>query len=223
MLRHVAATALALALACPAGPGFAASEAQELVDKSRLTAEKMLAHPDFPSLRVWMKQAKGVFIVPSLLKAGFLIGGEGGSGVVLARDAKGGWSYPAFYATGAGSIGLQIGFQDSEVMFVIMTQKGLDAILSSRFKLGADASIALGPVGAGVEGATTAGLGADIYAFGLNRGLFGGVSLEGAVIWEREDWNAQYYGPGATSGSVLLEHKFANRAADDLRRAVVVP
>ncbi len=147
--------ALGAALAPLARPASAASEPRELVEKAKLTAERLLAQKDFPDLRGWMRKAKGVLIVPSLLKASFLIGGEGGSGVLLSRDRDAGWSDPAFYTLGAGSIGIQIGIQDSEVLFVIMTEKGLEAMIDKHVTLGVDASIAAGPDGVGVEGATT--------------------------------------------------------------------
>lgn len=220
--RSVVIAALGAAITLPAHPAGAASEPQELVEKARLTAERMLTHPDFPTLRGWMRKARGVLIVPSLLKAGFLIGGEGGSGVLLARDRNKGWSDPAFYTMGSGSFGLQIGVQDSQVMFVIMTDKGLEAMIDKQVKFGVDASIAVGPKGAGVGGATTAGLGADIYSFAFTRGVFGGVSFEGSVVVERNDWNRSYYGEGATPLAIVMERKFTNAATGGLRKALEV-
>ncbi len=218
----VGLVALGAVLALPARPAGAASEPHELVEKAKLTAERLLAQKDFPDLRGWMRKAKGVLIVPSLLKASFLIGGEGGSGVLLSRDRDAGWSDPAFYTLGAGSIGFQIGIQDSEVLFVIMTDEGLEAMIDKHVKLGADASIAVGPVGAGVEGATTAGLGADIYSYAMTRGAFGGISFEGTVAVEREDWNRLYYGAGATPRGIVIERKFTNPHAKGLRKALEV-
>ena len=149
-------TLVLILAAIPHAPGArAASDAQELIDRARFTAEKMLKHPDTKAMRRWVRKAKGILIVPSLMKAGFVIAGEGGRGVLLARNSSNVWSPPAFYTIGSGSLGLQIGFQDSEVMLVIMTDGALEAILSSKVKLGADASVAAGPVGLGVEGATT--------------------------------------------------------------------
>ncbi len=213
-------TALGAMLALPARSADAASEPQELVEKARMTAERLLSHPEFSLLRGWMRGAKGVLIVPSLLKAGFLIGGEGGSGVLLSRDPAKGWSDPAFYTLGAGSIGPQIGIQDSQVLFVIMTVKGLEAMIEKHVKLGIDASIAAGPEGGGVEGATTAGLGADIFSFSMTRGVFAGASFEGSVAVERNDWNRSYYGAGATPWAIVIERKFTNAGAAGLRKAL---
>lgn len=220
MKRLVLALLAVAALGAPAAR--AASEPEELVINARLTAERMLSHPDLPRLRSWIARAKGVLIVPSLLKAGFIIGGEGGSGVLLARDAKGTWSYPAFYTLASGSLGLQIGVQDSQVMFVIMTEKGLEAMIESQVKLGADASVAVGPKGGGVEGATTLNLDADIYSFALSRGLFGGVSFEGAVAAVRKAWNREYYGKAVTPQQILIGRTVSNPQADKLRAALSV-
>ena len=203
-------------------PAKAASVPQELVDKARLTAENMLSDPGFPTLRRWMARAKGVLIIPSLLKAGFIIGAEGGSGVLLSRDDKGIWSYPAFYTLGGGSFGLQIGAQDSAVIFVIMTDKGLESVIKRQMKLGADASIAIGPMGGGVEGSTTTAMGPDIYSFSKSRGLYGGASFEGAMIAKRNNWNTGYYGKGATPEAIVIKRKFSNPGADALRKALVV-
>ncbi len=217
MLGAIAACMLMLG----SGPrAEAASEPQEIVERARLTAEKLLAHPEYGMLRKWMDRAKGALVVPSLLKAGFLLGVEGGSGVLLVRDPAKGWSYPAFYTLGSGSIGAQIGVQDAQVIFVIMTDKGLRAMIEKKFKLGAEASIAVGPEGAGVEGATTAALGPDIYSFAMTRGVFGGVSFEGTFAIERDEWNETYYGKGATPDGILFQRKFANSAADGLRQAL---
>ena len=216
------ATAMALVLIAIGGAAEAASPQQELVEKAALTADKMINDPGLPSLRATLKQAKAVLIMPSLIKGGFILGAEGGSGVLLARNAQGTWSDPAFYTLGSGSIGLQAGVQDSEVILVVVTQKGLNAILDKPFKLGADGSVAAGPIGgAGVSAGTTAGLGADIYSFASTRGVFAGLSLDGTAIVKRDEWNAAYYGKGATPKGILIERRFSNPAADKLRQALV--
>lgn len=196
------------------------SEAQQLVDKSKLTAEKMLNDPQLQTLRTWMKSAKGVLVVPSFLKAGFIIGGAGGSGVLLSRDAGGNWSSPAFYTMGEGSFGLQAGVQDAEMILVIMTDKGLNALINSEVKLGADASIALGEIGAGVEGSTTTNVGKDILTYSKTSGLYGGVSIEGAWVRARESLNREYYGPNVTPRAIVLDRQFNNNGANQLRGAL---
>ena len=147
-----AALAAALTAALPTG-AWAASEEQQLIDDALLTLNNFMADPDMGWFRKYAPSARGMLIVPTLLKAGFIIGGEGGSGVLLGKDPKTGtWSPPAFYTMAAGSIGFQIGAEAQEVVLLLMTDKGLNSMLESNVKLGAEASVAVGPKGAGVEG-----------------------------------------------------------------------
>jgi lipid-binding SYLF domain-containing protein len=209
--------ASALLIARPAG---ALSEQEELVERSRLTFLKLIDHPDFPELKQYVHHAKAVLIVPSLIKGGFFIGGEGGSGVLVARSAEGGWSYPAFYTLGAGSLGIQFGGQVGEVVFTIMTENGLKAVLSNQMKLGVDASVAVGPLGKGVEASTTTNFNSDIYQFAKTEGLFGGGAFEGALIYKRDEWNRGFYGRGVTPQQIVLRNEVANPTADPLRQAL---
>ncbi len=199
-------------------PAEAASSSEELVVKARFVLEGLKTDPNFASFRRSMKQAKGVLVVPSMLKAGFILGGRGGSGVLLARDAKGIWSYPGFFTVGGISIGLQIGVQDAEVVFVIMTDAGVNAVINAEIKLGLDASVSVGPVGAGIEGATTLAAGPDIVAYSKSVGAFAGGALEGAVIHERGKFAADYYGDAnASARRIVLQGMYSNPAADALR------
>ena len=224
MLNHIKRIALCLLLVAPAlmaaRPAGALSEQEELMERSRLTFLKLIDHPDFPELKQYVHHAKAVLIIPSLIKGGFFVGGEGGSGVLLARSPEGGWSHPAFYTLGAGSLGLQFGGQVGEVVFTIMTENGLKAVLSSQFKLGVDASIAMGPIGKGVEASTTTNLNSDIYQFAKTEGLFGGGAFEGAVIYKRDDWNRGFYGRAVTPQQIVLRNEVANPGADGLRQAL---
>ena len=217
------ALAAGVFLAAATGPLSAASSSQALVDSARHTVEKMLTNPEMRPLGRLLGRARAVLIVPSLLKAGFLVGGEGGSGVLLARDGAGRWSNPAFYDIGSGSLGLQIGFQDSEVIFLIMSQTTLESMLESKIKLGADASVAVGPFGIGYEGATAPNLRADIYSYALSRGAFFGTSFEGSITVEDKQRNRNYYGPGATARKIVIERKFTNPASAGLLRALGAP
>src|SRR3989304_1715097 len=165
-----------------ATPAAALSDEQEVVDKARITATKLLSNPDFGSLPGKLKDAKAVIIIPSLIKGAFFFGAQGGTGVLLAKSPQGSWSYPAFYTLGGGSFGLQIGAKAAEGILLVMNDGALDAVLKNQVKLGADASFAMGEIGAGVEGSTTTNVGADIIAFGSAEGLFAGVALEGSVI-----------------------------------------
>ena len=196
-----------------------ALDAKEVVMKSGYTVERLLSDPDYIKLKSLMEKAKGVLISPSLIKGGFFFGAEGGNGILLARNDQGQWSAPAFFTLGSLSFGLQFGLEDSEVIFAIMTDRGLDSIINQKVKLGVDASVAVGPVGIGGEAATTAQL-ADLYSFSRARGLFAGVSFEGAVIYGRDDLNEAFYGAPATTSSIVIDRQQTSPAADTLRNTL---
>lgn len=215
-----------LLLTLAAGSGFAllpaaarAASDQGLIDEARITVQDFAGDTQFSDMRRKLARAKGVFIMPQLLKASFIIGGEGGSGVLLAKTNNG-WSEPAIYTMGAGSIGLQIGGEASEVMLLLMSDKAVEAILRNEFKLGADATVAAGPVGAGIEAATTTNLGADILSYSKAKGLAAGVSIEGAVITARHSRNTAYYGKQAHPRAILYENAVSNRGTLELRQAL---
>jgi len=161
-----------------------------------------------------------VLIFPALIKGAFFIGGEGGSGVLLTRNSNGSWSYPAFYTMASVSFGLQFGGQTTEAILMLRTDGALNAVLDTQIKLGADVSVAAGPVGLGVDGAITTNAGADIFSYSTSQGLFAGTSLEGAVIARRGDWNRAFYDSRATPRSIVVDRAHANPAADALRDAL---
>jgi lipid-binding SYLF domain-containing protein len=183
------AAALVLA-ACAIGTGGE----QTLVDRAALTVQEMMTQNVSQDPKSLLRHARGVLICPRVFKAGFFFGGEGGSCVLLARSGNGTWSYPTFYDIGSGSFGFQFGVQDSQLLLLIMTNRGLNAVMDSQVRLGAGASVAVASVGAGIQGATTAAVGADIVAFAAARGLFGGVSIEGGVMSARIDENQATFG-----------------------------
>lgn len=193
-----------------------AAEQQDIVDRARAAFLDFVADPNMGWFRDNVGDARGIFIVPNLVKAGFIFGGSGGSGVFLARDAQTGtWSYPAFYTMGSASFGLQAGAEVAQVVLLVMTDAGMDSFLSRSFKLGADASVAAGPVGAGAAVAT-----ADILSFSRAQGVFGGLTVSGAVIEPREDWDTAYYGRPVRSVDILVQRTVTNPLADPLRTAV---
>jgi SH3 domain-containing YSC84-like protein 1 len=212
--------ALALTLAAMPRPAGAEIKGNELVEESRFSLERLASDPYMPELQNYLSEARGVLIIPELIKGGFILGGEAGSGVLLVRGADGTWSAPAFYTLAAASIGLQFGAQVSEIIFTVMTDSAVEALLSSEFKLGADASVAMGPLGAGIKASTTTNVGFDIYAFSHTAGLFGGGALEGAKLFSRQEWNDEYYGASAPARSVVIERKFFNPQSDKLRSAL---
>ena len=215
----LAGTAAALVLPTVApSVAWADAKRQSLVDQSLSTARKVLSGKDYPDTLKLMPKARAVLIIPELVQGGFIIGAAGGRGVLLTRTAPGDWSYPAFYGMGSGSVGLQVGGKVSEIVFIILTDKGLQAILEHKFKFGAEAGVTMVAVGAGIEGASTAALGTDIVAFASSNGLFAGASLEGSYIDADNDWNALYYGAGANGRAIVADKRFSNPGADPLRQ-----
>jgi lipid-binding SYLF domain-containing protein len=223
MARGLLAVFLTLALVVTVTQPSAADdvlEAQQLVEKSQLTIESFMADNEIEAIRNLMTKAKGVFISPQVLKGAFIVGASGGSGVFLAReDPVKKWSGPAFYTIGSVSFGLQIGGEASEVILLAMTERGVSAMLSSTVKLGADASVAVGPVGAGASAATAA-LSADIVAFSRAKGVYGGISVDGAVVAVRSAWNSAYYGKNVDPSDILVSRTVSNPHAAGLIAAV---
>jgi lipid-binding SYLF domain-containing protein len=217
-----AAFLLLLATLMAASPARAdKADAEELVTEAQFTLAKLQKHEDLgPYVRAYLKRAKAVLIVPQLLKGGFIVGGEGGTGVLLARGESGQWSYPAFYSMGAASFGLQIGGQASEVVLLIMTGKGLESILKDQVKIGGELDAAAGPYGAGVDAATTTNLDVDILSYSVAKGLYIGANFEGSVIVPRESLNDAYYGGTRRPESIVIEGQVANPHADGLREAL---
>lgn len=211
-----ATAALAAFIGAPVA-ARAQSAPQELVDRATLSVQEMMAINHGGNLGDLLPQARAVMICPRVFRAGFILGGAGGGCVLLARGGDGSWSDPAFYGLSSGSIGFQAGIQDSETIMVILTNRGLNAILDSQFKLGADASITLLTVGAGIEGATTAAVGADIVAFSRSRGLFGGFSIAGSLLDNRTAWNQDYYGRPLAARQIVIDMQANNPGADPLR------
>lgn len=202
-------------------PGAKADEAQDaqrLVDKARITVDAFRDDPNMGALRALARNAKALFVAPQLIKGGFILAGEGGSGILVTRE--GGWSAPAFYTMGAGSIGFQIGGQTSEVILVLMTDRALDAVLQNKVKLGADVGVAAGPVGGGLETATATNFRADIYSYAKSKGLFAGVSFEGAVIAERKKMNRAFYGQSVSPEDIVERRTVDSLGASRLREAL---
>jgi lipid-binding SYLF domain-containing protein len=150
--------------------------------------------------------AECVAVVPSMLKGGFIVGAKYGRGLASCRTPKG-WSAPAFFMLSGGSVGLQIGGQAVDLIMLIMNKNGMRHLLSSRFALGADASVAAGPVGRHAEGNTDWKMRAEVLTYSRARGLFAGISLNGAVIKQDKDSTREFYGhmvsfPASLNGEV---------------------
>lgn len=215
-----AALALVLLAAGTAPAADDAMEASQLVDRARLTVDAFAADGNLTAFRDLVKSARGVYVAPQVLRGAFIIGASGGSGVLLARDdSTGVWAGPTFHTIGEVSFGLQIGAEASEIVLLLMTDRGVSSLLSSSVKLGADATIALGPMGIGASAATS-NLSADIIAFSRSKGLYGGISVQGAVVASRGALNRAYYGQDVTPADVLIRRTVTNPQAAGLIEVV---
>ena len=192
------------------------ADAEKTVNGAVSVLKNFSADPNLTWYRENIPKAKAVMIIPNLVKAGFVFGGSGGNGVVLARDEKTNmWKGPSFASAGSVSWGLQAGGSAAEVVMMALTEKGKNALLSNKFQAGADASVSAGPVGAGAQAATT-----DIVQFSRSKGLFGGLSLEGSVIAVRDSLNQAYYGKAVTPVDILIQGSVTNPKSDALIKAL---
>jgi lipid-binding SYLF domain-containing protein len=142
-----------------------------------------------------LKRAEGIVVIPTLVKGGFIVGASHGKGVMSIRDQKTGqWSRPAFMDLGGGSVGWQIGVQSTDLVLLVMNRGGLDDLMKSGFKLGGQASVAAGPVGRTAEAATDARFGSKLLGYSRSKGLFAGLSLEGASLNDDHSGNEDFYG-----------------------------
>ena len=199
-----------------------AQDARQLVEKARLTFDSFQADPQLgSSLRALVHRAKGIMIYPQALRGAFLFGAAVGNGVFLTwHQESDTWAGPAFYTFGEASFGLQAGGEASEVVLVALTDRGVSALLATSGKLGANASVAVGPVGVGAE-AATANLSADLVSYSRNQGLYAGVSLEGAIVSPRDALARAYYGREVTPTQILIQREVANPQAAGLIAAIV--
>lgn len=198
------------------------ADAQAIVEKSKIALSDMVGDENFSWLREYLKKAKAVLIFPQILKGGFILGGSGGTGVVMTRSSvTGPWSDPAFYTLGSVTFGFQIGGEASEVVMLAMTQKAIDSVLASSLKLGGDVSVAIGPIGAGAKGsATIPEVTADFVSFSKTKGLYGGLNLEGSVLEVRDSLNSAYYGKAVKPADILSKKSVSNSGADGLRNTL---
>jgi len=212
----ILALALLITAAMPA-PDSRAGDAQDIVDRARVTFNGFMRDNNYGWLHAHLRDARGVLIYPQVLKAGFIFGGSGGTGVLVVRDAdKGDWSQPAFYTIGSITFGLQIGGEAAEVIVMAMSQKAIDSLLASSFKFGGDTSIALGPVGAGAKG----NVAADFISFAKSKGLYAGLNFEGSVVEVRDGLNWDYYGKEVSPADIIIRKEVSNKGAEELRASL---
>ncbi len=205
----------------PTARGQSPSEQQLLIDRARIVVEEFQQDQNFASVPIYVQNAYALLIVPDMLQGGLIIGAEHGVGVLLARDPMtGAWGDPAFYEIWGGSLGLQVGGRSSDVIFTLMNAEAVDKLLTTSFKLGADASMAVGQIGAGVGAGTTVRFGEDIYVFSRSRGLYGGLALDGSVVNERTEWNEAFYGPNVSARQILRGEVGPRPETAGLREAI---
>lgn len=209
-----------LSAACATAPGPGRVEQEQLVDRAEMTLSHFQQDPQMRWFQSNLTRARAIIIVPEAVRAGFVFGGSGGRGVLLARDEKSGrWVGPAFYTLATASVGFQAGVSVSEVVMLVMSDAALNRLLGTSLKLGADASIAAGPVGVGTEASVTT----DIIAFSRSMGLYGGLNVDGSVLDVREDWNERYYGARVSPVDILIRQNARNPQAGNLLRRMPPP
>lgn len=222
MRRLALLSLLAALLAFGPRDARAQAEEQNLVDRATLSLREVFDLGDLTEdAKSLLRDARAVMVCPRIFRAGFVIAGSGGDCVLAARDGGGSWSSPAFFTMGGGSVGFQIGVQDAQVVMLIMNDKALNAILDSQFKFGADAGVALGTLGRGISGATTAAVGADIVTIARARGLFAGISIDGNLLSVRSQAMRAYFGRDVSPRQVVVGMEAHNPGADPLRAALM--
>ena len=201
-------------------PGLSADATtqQQLVDKAQLTLEAFASDGQLKDVfKQLSKEARALFIIPQFMRGAFIFGGAGGSGVLIARDERTGkWGDPVFYNIGSASFGAQIGADVSEMVLVVRTKKGLEEFFTSDFKLGANAGMATGPVGAGMA---AKGITADIVCYAKQKGAFAGMAVDGAFVSVSNDSNHAYYGKSVRPTDIIVKKEIGNPKSLQLRAA----
>lgn len=216
MRRPIGAAAVAAFVAVfltsfPSAQSNETDEAKRVRDATTVFGEIMGAQ-DQAIPRAILSKAEGIAIFPDTVKAGFIVGGMRGRGVLSVRSAAG-WSSPAFLTLTGGSFGLQIGGQAADVILVINDRRGLDNLVRNQFKIGADASVAAGPVGRDAQAATDIQLRAQILSYSRARGLFAGVAINGSTIRQDRDANERFYGKRLETRQIVFDAAAAPPAA----------
>jgi SH3 domain-containing YSC84-like protein 1 len=189
----------------------AANKEQKRLENSGIVMQEVMGVPDNIPQEL-LEKAECVIVFPSVLKAAFIVGGDYGRGAMVCRTGEhfnGPWGSPAMYALEGGSVGFQLGGQATDLVLLVMNERGASAILDSKVKLGADASAAAGPKGRDASAGTDATMRAEILSYSRSRGLFAGISLEGSTLRPDNDASADVYGRKVTAREIVLGHKIA--------------
>jgi len=211
-MRRPSASVLVLALILVSSAAVTAPAADfpdQIVDKAGQVLDEMGTLQLKAIPESLLREAEGIAIVPGLLKAGFIVGGRHGEGVILLRDEAGSWTHPVFITLSGGSIGWQAGAQRTDVVLVFSRRTTVEEILKDRkFTLGADAAIAAGPIGRQAEAGTDGQLEAEIYSYSRSRGLFAGLAIEGSAVRVNHSHNAAFYGVRNITPEKILAGEF---------------
>lgn len=176
------------------------------VNEATIILEEIMGASDKSVPRTIMEKAEGIAVFPSMLKGGLVVGAQHGRGILSVRNKKtGGWSSPAFLTINGGSLGMQIGAQAIDLVLVVNGQRGLEQLVKNQFKIGADASVAAGPVGRDASASTDLQMRAAILSYSRSRGLFAGVTLNGSTIRQDRDANERFYGTGYRTGQIVFD------------------
>ncbi|GFO60597.1 hypothetical protein GMST_29220 [Geomonas silvestris] len=191
-------------------PALAEKEGRKVEDAIDVV-KAVKAMPEEGIPQALLNNAHGIAVIPGVIKVGFVIGGRYGTGILTVRNDKGEWSDPVFVKIAGGSLGWQIGAQSTDLILVFKSKASVDGILKGKFTLGADASVAAGPVGRSAEGATDVMLKSEIFSYSRSRGLFAGLALDGAALTIDDDANASYYSKPDLAAQDIISGKVANR------------
>jgi SH3 domain-containing YSC84-like protein 1 len=197
-----------------AGMLLAGENAAERLNASTIVMKEIMATPDKSIPQDLLKSSQCIVIVPGVKKAAFIVGAEYGKGFILCRQASGiDWSAPAAIMVEGGSFGFQIGGSETDAVTLVMNKGGVEKLLSSKFTLGADASVAAGPVGRSSSADTDLQMHAEILSYSRSRGLFAGIALEGATLRPDEGTNKELYGSAVTNRQIVTGTKTRKSAA----------
>lgn len=207
MNRHAAVVVLAVvAIVSPVLAQKPPDGEIKRLTEATTVVEEIMSASDKSVPQSVMEKAAGIAVFPSLLKGGVGIGGERGHGVLSVRDKKnGGWSAPAFLTITGGSIGAQIGMQAVDLILIINNERGLEQLVKNQFKVGADMGVAAGPVGREAAASTDIQMRAQMFSYSRTRGLFAGVTLNGATIRQDRDANERFYGTAFRTGQIVFD------------------
>jgi len=198
--------AVVLALLTATASSLAQSDEARRISDAVIVLSEIMEAGDQSVPRAILEKAQGVAVFPSLIKGGFIVGGQRGRGILSVRDPKTGqWSSPAFLTITGGSFGAQIGAQAVDLILVVQNRRGLEQLVRNQFKVGADASVAAGPVGRDASASTDIQLRAQILSYSRTRGLFAGITLNGSTIRQDRDANDRFYGMGYRTGQIVFD------------------